>query len=81
MLVYGGLSAITIDGLQLRDLLFRGVIVTGFWISTYMARLEKGPLDKLHSEVMSLLEQKVFQPRSGATGSCSPPLYLRFRSS
>ena len=53
------------DGLSLRDLLFRGVIMTGFWLVRFLPTLDRSEIAKFPKEVMDLLEQGIFKPRAG----------------
>ena len=62
--MYGALGGTTVN-LGLGDLLFRGVTVTGFWLTRWLQSLgaQTGPtLGKL----MQLLEQRVIVPHAGA---------------
>ena len=65
MLVFGALGGITLDGIGLRDILFRGVIVTGFWLSRYLPSLSDERRRQVLKEVMQLLVDGVIKPKGG----------------
>ena len=73
VLVFGALGGITLDGIGLRDILFRGVIVTGFWLSRYLPSLGDERRRQVLGEVMQLLEDGVIKPKGGegaSVGKC-----------
>ena len=65
MLVFGALGGITLDGIGLRDIIFRGVIVTGFWLSRYLPSLSDERRGQVLGEVMQLLVDGVIRPKGG----------------
>lgn len=67
--MYGALGGTTVT-LGLGDLLFRGVTVTGFWLTNWLQSLGD-QTGAMLGNLMRLLEQRVIMPHSGAA-----PLHL-----
>ena len=67
VLVYGAMGGIASTNISIRDTMFRGVSVTGFWLSRYMSSLSKERQRQVVTEVLELLEKGVLKPRTGRT--------------
>jgi NADPH:quinone reductase-like Zn-dependent oxidoreductase len=65
VLVFGALGGRQSDAISVRDTLFRGVIVTGFWLGRFMRSLDDAGRQRVLADVMELLVKKVFKPRAG----------------
>lgn len=65
VLVYGALGGIASNNISIRDTLFRGVTVTGFWLSRYFRALGDEGQGKVIKEVLGLLADGTLKPRTG----------------
>ena len=62
--VYGALAGVTVT-VGLGDLLYRNVIVTGFWLNVWLKSLGDKRAETL-DKLMGLMAQGVIVPHSGA---------------
>lgn len=65
VLVYGAMGGIVSNGISVRDTLFRGVSVTGFWLNRFMQALDQAAKQQALEAVMQLLANGVIKPRAG----------------
>lgn len=70
VLVYGAMGGIVSNNISIRDTLFRGVSVTGFWLSRYMKTLGEVGTRKMIEEVIELLASGILKPRTGKFYAC-----------
>ena len=64
VLIYGLLSSMNaVVGLS--DLIFRGIKVHGFWLSTYLSQLSPNEQKEFMGHAISLLSEKVIDPLIG----------------
>ena len=64
VLIYGLLSS-TNGVVGLPDLIFRGIKLHGFWLSTYIGQLPLNERMELMGHTISLLTEKVIDPLIG----------------
>lgn len=65
VLVYGAMGGIASTNISIRDTMFRGVSVTGFWLSRYLPALGAEGQRRVVTEVLELLEKGILKPRAG----------------
>lgn len=64
VLLYGSMGGLTFQA-NVPDVLFRGIVIKGFWLSLFLKSLSTEKSEKLFSEVMNLLETKIIEPFVG----------------